>query len=147
MNSVCLSARSKRTYVSDARSTSVVVETGTQDRKVSVRRCLWTRRRSTRHRSHVSQHATTDIFAKVLAFVHQPVKALILCFPITAPLEEKRKEKGVALKVALDPPVIFIKQTVYPRVFFFPSESCFESAFSRFQTRVVLWLCSMRLQT
>lgn len=53
---------------------------------------------------------------QLLAFVPQPVKAVIVLFPITPKFEEKKKEEDEKLKsnslLPVDPTIIWIKQTV-----------------------------------
>ncbi|TFK51621.1 peptidase C12, ubiquitin carboxyl-terminal hydrolase 1 [Heliocybe sulcata] len=65
-----------------------------------------------------SQHQFCDVYGldpELLALVPQPVKAVILCFPITDEYERKRKEEDEAMKgqeSQLDPTLVFIKQTI-----------------------------------
>jgi len=53
---------------------------------------------------------------ELLAFVPQPVKAVIVLFPITTRFEEKRKEEDAQIenksRPPVDPTVIWIKQTI-----------------------------------
>ncbi|EJD08534.1 peptidase C12, ubiquitin carboxyl-terminal hydrolase 1 [Fomitiporia mediterranea MF3/22] len=68
----------------------------------------------------LSQDEFTDVYSVVeeelLAMVPQPVKAVVLLFPITEAFETKRKEEDAALEAGKLPPVdstvIWIKQTI-----------------------------------
>ncbi|KAF8074775.1 cysteine proteinase [Lyophyllum atratum] len=67
-----------------------------------------------------SQAEFQDVYGldpELLALVNQPVKAVVLLFPITDALEEKRKAEDLKIKnegqPSLDPTVLWIKQTIY----------------------------------
>ena|SRR6266702_3791281 len=62
--------------------------------------------------------ADVDSVRQLLALVPQPVKAVILLFPIRDKLEELRQAEETQIKekgqVPIDPTVFWIKQTVRP---------------------------------
>ncbi|KAL5492555.1 YUH1 [Sanghuangporus weigelae] len=70
----------------------------------------------------LSQDAFTDVYGlddelvKLLAMVPQPVKAVVLLFPITEAYEAKRKEEDASTEAGklapVDPTVIWVKQTI-----------------------------------
>ena len=55
---------------------------------------------------------------QLLAMVPHPVKAVVLLFPISKEYEEKRKEEDAKIakdgQPAIDPTILWIKQTVRP---------------------------------
>ena len=61
---------------------------------------------------------TEYMHIKLLAMVPQPVKAVVLLFPITSASEKKKVEEDektqAGTAVPVDPTVIWIKQTVCP---------------------------------
>ncbi|KZT18332.1 cysteine proteinase [Neolentinus lepideus HHB14362 ss-1] len=65
-----------------------------------------------------SQFEFSDVYGldpELLAMVPKPVKAIIMCFPITEEYERKRREEDEELKnkeSELDPTILFIKQTI-----------------------------------
>lgn len=66
-----------------------------------------------------TQAAFQDVYgldSELLALVNQPVKAVVLLFPITEALEAKRREEDLKIKnggqSSLDPTLLWIKQTI-----------------------------------
>ena len=59
---------------------------------------------------------TQMVHVQLLAMVSQPVKAVILLFPITEPYENKRREEDIWIAGSgqhpIDPTVFWMKQTV-----------------------------------
>lgn len=100
------------------------------------------------------RHLRTNFlrYPQLLSLVPQPVKALILCYPITEELDKVHNEADAKIaageQVKLDPTMIYIKQTVRRN----PLHSLFRSyplsdALGRLETRVAQWRSCMLWQT
>ena len=77
---------------------------------------VWTKRCvCTASKFHI---VNLDTVRQLLALVPQPVKALVLLFPIRGKLKELSEEEEAKIKekgqVPIDPTVFWIKQTVRP---------------------------------
>lgn len=88
--------------------------------------------------------ADPDTVRQLLALVPQPVKALVLLFPIRGKLKELSEEEEAKIKekgqVPIDPTVFWIKQTVRPS----PSKAqCIQLVRGRSITHAAQLACCM----